>query len=218
MEDTASLVALVEAPDPRRKHAILKAYKNETFTSEKEKKDDVFTDEKLKFLRGKRISIKEWAEGGETYELTGEKKAILCMHLWSLMRRASSSDSSDKIWEAISKGWPECVPWGKEYYGHFWGKIDHKRGKNEHSLRDQAENKGLLTILDAYKDMERHFKEDNQHLLVNWPSAYHPGEDNPNPTLDLWMDMIRDCTKEDAESLRKCLNLRPAHNICVEEP
>lgn len=211
MEDTASLVTLVEDPDPRRKYAILKAYKNETFTSQKARKDEVFTNDELQFLRGKRIWIEELAElaeGGETYELTGEKKAILCMHLWSLMRRASSSDSSDKIWEAISKGWPECVSWGKEYYGHFWGKIDHKPGRNEPSLRDQAENKDLLPILDAYKDMEKYFKEDNQHLLVNWPSAYLPMEDNPNPTLDLWKDMTRDCTREDAVLLLKSLKRR----------
>lgn len=200
MEDTASLVTLVEDPDPRRKYAILKAYKNETFTSQKARKDEVFTNDELQFLRGERISIEELAEGGETYELTGEKKAILCMHLWSLMRRASSSDSSDKIWEAISKGWPECVSWGKEYYGHFWGKIGYKP-----SLWDQAKNKDLLTILDAYKDMERHFMEDNQHLLINWPSAYYPDEVNPNKTLELWQDMTGHCTKEDAELLLKSL-------------
>lgn len=169
MEDKSSLVALVEAPDPRRKYAILKAYQKETFTI-----TEASTDKELEFLRGKRILIEEWAEEGETRDLPGLKKAILCMHLWSRMKDAGYSDSQ-KIWEAICKGWPECVSWGKEYYGHFWAKIY----SNNKPLSVQAVNMGMLTILAAYKDMERHFKGDSEHSLKHYEDAYYPKEHNP---------------------------------------
>lgn len=221
MEDTAILALVVyQIPVTRRRDAILEAYNNERFTSRKARKDQVFTNDELQFLRGEKFRIEELVggpKGGQTCELTGEKQVILCMHLWSLKKRASPSPSSDEIWKAIQLDCPECVSWGKEYYGHFWGKIDHKPRKNEPSLRDQAEKKGLLPILDAYKDMERHFKEDNEHLLVNWPSAYLLEEENPNPTLDLWKDMIRHCTREDAVVLLKSLKRMAPRNTRDEE-
>lgn len=200
MEDTASLVALVQAPDPTLKNAILKAYQNEIFTTN----ETGCPDHELEFLRGEKILIEKGADEGETGDLTGEKQAILCMHLWSRMKEADVSDPQ-KIWEAISKGWPECVSWEKIYHGHFWAKIY----KEKKPLRDQAVNMGMSTFLAAYKDMERHFKGDNQHFLVNWPSAYDPKEENPNPnpTLSIWEDMITACTEEDAKSLLKCLSV-----------
>jgi len=113
------------------------------------------------------------------------------MHLWSLMRYAGVSEPG-KIWEGISKGWPECVSWKKGYYGHFWEVIY----SEEVPLRLQTEIKGLKTILDAYKDMERYFnlEGDKQHCLINWPSAYYPTEDNPNPTIDLWESILTELT------------------------
>jgi len=103
----------------------------------------------------------KWAEEGETYELSGEAKAMLCMHLWSLMKYVGFL-KSEKIWEGISKGWPECVSWGQGSQGKFW-KIIHS---DEVPLRIQAGKHGLESILDAYEDMERYFKGDSKHSLM----------------------------------------------------
>jgi hypothetical protein len=178
------LVALVEAPDPRRKSGILRSYGEMNFSSAN-------IEVQLEFLQGKKLLNENLSDEGETYNLTGERKVILCMHLWSLMRYAGVSEPG-KIWEGISKGWPECVSWKKGYYGHFWEVIY----SEEVPLRLQTEIKGLKTILDAYKDMERYFnlEGDKQHCLINWPSAYYPTEDNPNPTIDLWESILTELT------------------------
>lgn len=216
----ASLVALVEAPDRRQKSGILKLYEKMKFSCYgiKYKLEDLqrrkcldenvaveekrkFIEDKLDFLRGKRILTDKRAEEGETYDLDGETKAILCMHLWSLMRRAGFSDP-DKIWKAICQGWGEYVTWEKKYYGHFWGIIY----SDKEPLRVQAGKNDLLTILDAYKDMERHFKGNTEYLLVNWPSAYDPNEDNPNPTFILWKGILKELTDEELDFLKTSLS------------
>jgi len=183
MPATASLVTLVKKPDPRRKSGILRTYGEMNFFY-------VSIEDQLEFLQGRRILNEEWSDKGETCNLTGEKKTMLCMHLWSLMRYAGYS-KPDKIWADISEGWPECVSWENKCYGHFWKVIY----SEEVPLRLQAEIKGLKTILDAYKDMERYFKleGDNQHCLINWPNAYYPTQENPNPSE--WAAKLRKLTE-----------------------
>jgi len=150
----ASLVALVETPEPRQKCGILRRYgEMKSFSA-----DDKL---QLEVLQGKRILNEKWAEEGETYELSGEAKAMLCMHLWSLMKYVGFL-KSEKIWEGISKGWPECVSWGEGLQGTFW-KIIYS---DEVPLRIQAGKHGLESILDAYEDMQRYFKEDSKHSLI----------------------------------------------------
>jgi len=163
----ASLVALVEAPEARQKCGILRTYAQvKSFSATNKLHSDM--------LQGKRILNENWAEEGETYELSGEANAMLCMHLWSLMRYVGLS-KYEKIWEGISKGWPECVPWKQGAHGTFW-EIIHS---DKVPLWVEAKNKGLDTILDAYKDMERHFKGDSEHCLKHYGDAYYPKEHNP---------------------------------------
>jgi hypothetical protein len=163
----ASLVALVEAPEARQKCGILRAYGEMKSFSASNK----FY---LEVLQGKRILNEKWAEEGETYNLTGEANAMLCMHLWSLMRYVGFS-KSEKIWESISRGWPECVTWKQGCHGKFWEIIHSEKVP----LWVEAKNKGLDTVLDAYKDMERHFKDDSEHSLKHYEDAYYPKEHNP---------------------------------------
>jgi len=163
----ASLVALVEAPEARQKCGILRAYGEMKSFSASNKFH-------LEVLQGKRILNEKWAEEGETYNLTGEANAMLCMHLWSLMRYVGFS-KSEKIWESISRGWPECVTWKQGCHGTFWEIIHSEKVP----LWVEAKNKGLDTVLDAYKDMERHFKDDGEHCLKHYEDAYYPKEHNP---------------------------------------
>jgi len=163
----ASLVALVEAPEARQKCGILRAYGEMKSFSASNKFH-------LEVLQGKRILNEKWAEEGETYNLTGEANAMLCMHLWSLMRYVGFS-KSEKIWESISRGWPECVTWKPGCHGKFWEIIHSEKVP----LWVEAKNKGLDTVLDAYKDMERHFKDDSEHCLKHYEDAYYPKEHNP---------------------------------------
>jgi len=160
---------LVEAPELRQKCGILRSYGQMKLFSAKDK---------LEVLRGKRILNEKWTEAGENYKLSGEADAMLCMHLWSVMRYAGFS-KPEKIWEAISKGWPECVTWNQGSHGNFWAIIQ----SDQVPLRLQAENKGLKTMLDAYKEMERFFMGDDEHCLIHYKDAYYPNEDNPYPFL-----------------------------------
>jgi len=163
----AGLVALVEAPEPRQKCGILRTYGQiKSFSANKKFH--------LEVLQGKRILNEKWAEEEETYELTGEANAMLCMHLWSLMKCVGFS-KSEKIWESISSGWPECVSWKQGSHGTFW-EIIHS---DKVPLWMEAKNKGVDIILDAYKDMERHFKGDSEHCLRHYEDAYYPKEHNP---------------------------------------
>lgn len=173
----------VESPHPQKKSGILKTYAEMDFFS-------LDIGVQLDFLERKKISNPRWHNGKEKYTLPGESKAMLCMHLWSLMKWHGCSDP-EKIWKAIKKGWPECEHWGKEYYGHFWEVI--YSGTNP--LRDEAAENELKDILEAYKDMERYFKDDNEHFLVNWPGAYDPTEENPNRSIEsLWVNLLEELT------------------------
>lgn len=173
----------VESPHPQQKSGILKIYAEMDFFS-------LDRSDQLNFLEGKRISDERWSSEKIEYTLLGESKAMLCMNLWSLMKEDGCSDPQ-KIWKAIKKGWPECEHWEKKYYGHFWEVIY----SGENPLRDEAEENGLKKILDAYKDMERYFKDDNEHFLVNWPGAYGPTEENPNGSIEsLWGNLLEELT------------------------
>lgn len=172
---------IVESPHPQQKSGILKTYA--------EMHPSLPENVRLQFLGGEKISNPRWSKEKE-YSLPGESKAMLCMHLWSLMKENGCSDPQT-IWEAIKKGWPECEHWGKEYCGHFWEVI--YSGKE--SLKDDAERYQLETMLGAYKDMEKHFKDDKEHLLVNWPGAYGPTEENPNRSIEsLWVNLLEELT------------------------
>jgi len=166
----ASLVALVEKPEGGQKFGILKTYGEIKSFSAKSKFQ-------LEVLQGKRLLNEKWADEDETYELSGEAKAMLCMHLWSLMTYVGFSKYK-RIWDGISKGWEECVSWGQGSQGTFWEII--KTVDGSVPLRVVAEKKGVDTILDAYKDMERHFKGDSEHCLIHYEDAYYPKEHNPS--------------------------------------
>lgn len=173
----------VESPHPQKKSGILKIYAEMDFFS-------LNRNDQLEFLGGEKISNPRWSNEKIEDPLPGESKAMLCMHLWSLMKEDGCSDPQ-KIWKAIKAGWPECEHWGKEYYGHFWEVI--YSGKK--SLKDDAERHQLETMLGAYKDMEKHFKDDKEHFLVNWPGAYGPTEENPNRSIEsLWAAILEELT------------------------
>lgn len=135
------LVYLVKEPDPRQKCGILRTYGEiKSFSA-----DNKFH---LKVLQGKRIWDEEWVEEGETYILSEEANAMLCMHLWSL-RKYAGDESYENIWNDIKNGWPECVSWEKGPAGKFWKMI----------VPDQLPS----WVVDGYKEMEKYFKEDSEH-------------------------------------------------------
>lgn len=136
-----NLVYLVKEPDPRQKCGILRTYGEiKSFSA-----DNKFH---LKVLQGKRIWDEEWVEEGETYILSEEANAMLCMHLWSL-RKYAGDESYENIWNDIKNGWPECVSWEKGPAGKFWKVI----------VPDQLPS----WVVDGYKEMEKYFKEDSEH-------------------------------------------------------
>jgi hypothetical protein len=138
-----SLVALVERPELRQKWGILRTYgEMKSFSAH-----DKFH---LEVLEGKRILNEKWVEEEESYNLSEEAKAMLCLHLWWLMKYVGFS-KPETIWEGIRKGWSECVSWKQ---GTFWKTIG-----------AEAEQRGLEIILAAHKDIERYFKEDSEHSL-----------------------------------------------------
>jgi hypothetical protein len=139
-----SLVALVERPEARQKWGILRTYgEMKSFSA-----NDEFH---LEVLEGKRLLNEKWVEEEESCNLSEEAKAMLCMHLWWLMKYVGYS-KSETIWEGIRKGWPECVSWKQ---GTVWKRIG-----------VEAENRGVDTILAAHKDIERYFKEDSENSLI----------------------------------------------------